>query len=224
GGVCRANLAAAGAAVRWRFDCEVALLRRAGDDWEALDAAGKPLVRAPVVILANAHAARSLPGCESIPLQAIRGQVSLIPQRADGPLAMPVCREGYVTPALQGMHCVGAGYDDRDDPRLTQADHAANLDRLERLLPGFGAGLDPATLSGRVGFRTVTPDRLPLAGPLPLAGATGVFACLGLASRGMTWAPLLSEILACCITGEPAPIERNVLDWIAPQRFGLPVG
>jgi tRNA 5-methylaminomethyl-2-thiouridine biosynthesis bifunctional protein len=78
-------------------------------------------------------------------------------------------------------------------------------------------------LSGRVGLRTVSPDRLPLAGPVQLAGATGIFACLGLASRGMTWAPLLSEILACCITGEPAPIERSVLDWLAPQRFAVPV-
>ena len=219
-GVCRANLAAAGEAVLPRFDCEVAQLRRTGEDWEALDAAGVLLARAPVVILANAHAARLLPGCEGIPLQAIRGQVSLISQRAERPLAMPVCREGYITPALHGMHCVGAGYDTgRDDPQPTRADHAANLDRVERLLPGFSAGLDPAALPGRVGFRTVSPDRLPLAGPVPLAGETGVFACLGLASRGMTWAPLLSDIVACCATGEPPPIERNVLDWLAPQRF-----
>ena len=218
--VCRANLAAAGEAVRSRFDCEVVRLRRAGEDWEALDAAGVPLARAPIVILANAHAARVLPGCERIPLQPIRGQMSLISQRAERPLAMPVCREGYITPALDGMHCVGAGYDTGgDDPRPTQADHAANLDRLERLLPGFSAGLDPAALPGRVGFRAVSPDRLPLAGPVALAESAGVFACLGLASRGMTWGPLLSDIVACCVTGEPAPIERNVLDWLAPQRF-----
>ena len=221
--VCRANLAAAGDAVHSRFDCEVVRLRRTGEDWEALDAAGAPLARAPIVVLANAHAARLLPGCESVPLQAIRGQVSLIPQRPERPLAVPVCREGYVTPALHGMHCVGAGYDtSRDDPLPTQADHAANLDRLDRLLPGFSAGLDPAALSGWVGFRTVSPDRLPLAGSILLAGAAGVFACLGLASRGLTWAPLLSEIVACCVTGEPAPIERNVLAWLSPQRFALP--
>ena len=222
--VCRANLAAAGEAVRSRFDCDVARLRRSGEDWEALDAVGAPLARAPVVVLANAYAARLLPGCESMPLQAIRGQVSLISQRAERPLAAPVCREGYITPALDGMHCLGAGYDTgRDDSLPTQADHAANLDRLDRLLPGFSAGLDPAALSGWVGFRTVSPDRLPLTGSIPLAGAAGVFACLGLASRGLTWAPLLSEIVACGVTGEPAPIERNVLAWLSPQRFALPV-
>jgi tRNA 5-methylaminomethyl-2-thiouridine biosynthesis bifunctional protein len=218
--VCRANLAAAGEAVHSRFDCAATQLRRAGDDWELLDASGALLARAPVVILANAHAVRRLPGCEGLPLTATRGQVSMVRQRADRELSVPVCRDGYITPAMNGAHCLGASYDAAsDDPHPRQEDHAANLDRLERLLPGFAAGLDPAALSGRVGFRTVSPDRLPLAGQVPLAGASGVFACLGLASRGLTWAPLLGEIIACCVTGEPAPVERNVLDWLAPQRF-----
>jgi len=218
--VCLANLAAAGEAAHARFDCAATELRQAGDDWELLDAAGALLARAPVVVLANAHAVRRLPRCESLPLAATRGQVSMIRQRADRELSMPVCRDGYITPAMNGTHCLGASYDAAsDDPHPRREDHAANLDRLERLLPGFGAGLDPAALSGRVGFRTVSPDRLPLAGRVPLAGASGVFACLGLASRGLTWAPLLGEIIACCVTGEPAPVERNVLDWLAPQRF-----
>jgi tRNA 5-methylaminomethyl-2-thiouridine biosynthesis bifunctional protein len=70
-----------------------------------------------------------------------------------------------------------------------------------------------------VGFRTVTPDRLPLVGRLRLTDQPGLFACLGLASRGLTWAPLLGEIVACEVTGEPLPIERDVLKWLAPGRF-----
>ena len=218
--VCCANLAAGGDAVRCRFDCEAALLRRAGDDWEVLDASGTVLGRAPVVILANAHAARALLGCEGLPLAASRGQVSFVPQPAGRHLSMPVCRDGFITPAVDGVHCLGATYDtSRDDAQPRDADHATNLERLERLLPGFGTGLDPAALRGRVGFRAVSPDRLPLAGTVPLAGAQGLFACLGLASRGLTWSPLLSEIVACRITGEPPPMERDVLDWLAPERF-----
>ena len=175
---------------------------------------------APVVILANAHAARALPGCESLALTPIRGQVSFVPQPSGPQLSMPVCRDGFITPAVDGVCCLGASYDavgDEAPPR--ESDHAANLERLERLLPGFGAGLDPRALQGRVGFRTVTPDRLPLVGMLPLADGRGLFACLGLASRGLTWAPLLGEIIACQVTGEPPPIERDVLRWLAPGRF-----
>ncbi len=132
---------------------------------------------------------------------------------------MPVCRDGFITPAVDGAHCLGATYDASRDDSPREADHAANLERLERLLPGFGTGLDPAALPGRVGFRAVSPDRLPLAGALPLTGARGLFVCLGLASRGLTWAPLLSEVVACRVTGEPPPMERDVLDWLSPGRF-----
>lgn len=220
GAVCRANLAAGGDAVQCRFEREAARLRRAGDDWEVLDASGSLLGRAPVVILANAHAARTLAGGQGLALTPTRGQVSFVPQPAGQQLSMPVCRDGFITPAVDGAFCLGASFDAvGDDPQPRESDHAANLERLERLLPGFNTGLDPAALRGRVSFRTVTPDRLPLAGVLPLAGGQGVFACLGLASRGLTWAPLLGEIAVCRITGEPLPIERDVLKWLAPGRF-----
>jgi tRNA 5-methylaminomethyl-2-thiouridine biosynthesis bifunctional protein len=103
------------------------------------------------------------------------------------------------------------------------ADHAGNLERLERLLPGFGSGVEARTLSGRVGFRTISPDRMPLVGPLSLSGADegrdGLFACLALASRGLTWAPLLGEIVACLVAREPLPVERDLLGWLDPRRF-----
>jgi tRNA 5-methylaminomethyl-2-thiouridine biosynthesis bifunctional protein len=218
--VCRANLVAGGDRVRCRFDSSAAQLRRAGDDWEVLDASGALLGRAPVVILANAYAARALPDCESLALTPIRGQVSFVPQPSGPQLSTPVCRDGFIAPAADRVCCLGASYDLADnDPQPRESDHAANLERLDRLLPGFGAGLDPRALQGRVGFRTVTPDRLPLVGMLPLADDRGIFACLGLASRGLTWAPLLGEIIACQVTGEPLPIERDVLKWLAPGRF-----
>jgi tRNA 5-methylaminomethyl-2-thiouridine biosynthesis bifunctional protein len=146
--------------------------------------------------------------------------VSFVPQPGGPQLSTPVCRDGFIAPASDGVCCLGASYDlADDDAQVRESDHAANLERLERLLPGFGAGLDARALQGRVGFRTVTPDRLPLVGMLPLADDRGVFACLGLASRGLTWAPLLGEIIACQVTGEPLPIERDVLKWLAPGRF-----
>jgi len=172
-----------------------------------------------VAILANAHAARALPSCENLPLQLVRGQVSFVPQRAGRHLSMPICRDGFIAPAVDGAHCLGATYDATHNTEVREADHAANLERLERLLPRFAAGLDAAALRGRVGFRSVSPDRLPLVGAVLLPDAKGLFAHLGLASRGLTWAPLLSEILACRITGEPLPIERDVLKWLAPERF-----
>ena len=221
GAVCRANLAAGGDRIRCAFNSNVAQLRRSGDDWEVTDGSGALLGRAPVVVLANAHAAGAFPGCESLSLTPIRGQVTFVPKPTGPPLLAPVCREGFITPATNDAHCLGASYDAvGDDAPARESDHAANLERLERLLPGFATGLDPATLSGRVGFRTVTHDRMPLVGPLPSSGSQGVFACVGLASRGLAWAPLLAEIVACQVSGDPLPIELDVLKWLAPGRLG----
>jgi tRNA 5-methylaminomethyl-2-thiouridine biosynthesis bifunctional protein len=223
--VCRAHLAVAGSAVRASFKAEAARLRTVGDAWEVLDGAGKVLARGRVVILANALDARTLPGFENLPLGSTRGQVSLLPAQFGGSLSVPVCREGYITPAVGGVHCVGASYDLYNrDPLPTLEDHVANLARLERLLPGFGAGVEARALDGRVGFRTISPDRMPLVGSLSASdakeGRDGLFAFLALASRGLTWAPLLGEAVACLVTGEPLPLERDLLGWLDPRRFG----
>jgi tRNA 5-methylaminomethyl-2-thiouridine biosynthesis bifunctional protein len=144
-----------------------------------------------------------------------------------------LCREAYVTPAANGICCAGATYDLDPDPQLRQSSHDDNLEKLRALLSDQQAAQD-APLQGRVGFRTVAPDRLPLVGRLPdfdAAGGTerlrdvprhpGLFGLLGYASRGLTWAPLAAELLAAGIEGEPLPLEASLVDALDPARFVL---
>jgi tRNA 5-methylaminomethyl-2-thiouridine biosynthesis bifunctional protein len=104
-------------------------------------------------------------------------------------------------------------------------DHVANLQRLEAMLPGFGDGITPEMLGGRVAFRAMSFDRLPVLGALAdprsqdTTGEGGLFACLALGSRGMTWAALAAEIVASRITGEPMPVEASMLKALEPSRF-----
>jgi tRNA 5-methylaminomethyl-2-thiouridine biosynthesis bifunctional protein len=204
---------------RCLFDRCAAQLRWVQDgQWEVLDRAGAVIARAPLVILANAHAAEKLLGDGLLQLGVTRGQVSLVPQPAGATLRAPLCRDGYITPAAGGLHCLGASYNvGSDDLSERLDDHVGNLQRLQRLLPGYAAGTDPSRLSGRVALRAVAQDRMPLLGRWP--GPPGLYACLGLASRGLTVAPLLAETLACAITGEPLPMERSLLARLAPARF-----
>jgi tRNA 5-methylaminomethyl-2-thiouridine biosynthesis bifunctional protein len=139
---------------------------------------------------------------------------------------------------------VGSSYDDDDGPLVEQpAVHAANLARLGGLLPDQSravAAIDPATLSGYVGVRTVTHNRLPLIGPVPdeaaaaaqaasLRGAhlrdlprlPGLHAALAYGSRGLTWAALGAELLASQIEGEPLPLEADLVDAVDPARLLL---
>jgi tRNA 5-methylaminomethyl-2-thiouridine biosynthesis bifunctional protein len=215
--VCRNDLAN----VRVSFGRRVARLRRGREAlWEALDARDEVIARAPLVILANAHAAAQLLGEGRLPLAVTRGQVSLLPQPPGAVMNAPVCREGYITPAVGGLHCVGASYQvGIEDLSERIDDHLGNLERLKRLLPDYAAGTDPRGLGGRVALRAVAPDRMPVVGRCLGGEAQGLYVCLGLASRGLAYAPLLAETLACLISGEPLPIESGLAMRLGMERF-----
>jgi tRNA 5-methylaminomethyl-2-thiouridine biosynthesis bifunctional protein len=218
--MCRSNLEACGGSVRYLYGRDVTGLRRVDGQWEVLDAAGAVLAGAPVVVLANACAAIGFSQAAWLPLRPVRGQISLLRQRADRPLRIAVCREGYVTPAIDGTHCIGASFnEDMADPQMRTEDHAANLNRLESMLPGFGEGMTPDRLGGRVAFRAMSFDRLPVLGAMPGEGQDGLHACLALGSRGMTWGALSAEIVASRITGDPMPVETSLLNALDPARF-----
>lgn len=233
GSVCAAMLASCGDLLTTRFDSGDVTLERDGDEWLARAADGAELGRAPTVILASGAGARHMAQTRDLPLQALRGQVThLAPQHAPQ-LPLVLCREAYLTPSNGGVTCAGATYDLDADPQLRATSQQENVERLRALV------LDPmaaegAPLAGRVGFRCVAPDRLPLVGRLPdfaAAGATErlrdvprhprLHGLLGYASRGLIWAPLAAELLAAQLEGEPLPLEMALVDALDPARFVL---
>jgi tRNA 5-methylaminomethyl-2-thiouridine biosynthesis bifunctional protein len=62
----------------------------------------------------------------------------------------------------------------------------------------------------------VTPDFLPLAGPLE---AHGLFILSGLGSRGFCAAPLLAEHVAALALGTPSPLPAGLAEIVDPGRF-----
>jgi tRNA 5-methylaminomethyl-2-thiouridine biosynthesis bifunctional protein len=221
--------------IRLHTGVRVARLVRHDDGWQALDVQGRILGEAPTLILANAHDAQHLQ--PDLPLTRIRGQITLLPG-ATLPFLRPVlCGNGYVTPEVGGLHALGATFDpEGDDPEITREDHAENLRQLAELLPGLDLSAHaPETLSGRVGFRTMAPDRLPLVGALPaspldtrrearlreVVRLPGLHALLGLGSRGLLWSLLAGELLASQLSSEPLPLEGDLVDALDPARFLL---
>jgi len=212
-----ASLARAGEAVRRRSGHEVAGIEREGDGWRALDAEGGVIAAAPVIVLANAADAKRLLPESRLSLSAVRGQVTYLPPSPARALEVVVSGTGYVAPLPDGGHCIGASYQHDDDDRgVRAADHRDNLARAESMLPGFIAGADAAALEGWTGFRATVPDRLPIFGATALPG---VHTATGLGSRGLLWAPLGAELLACQLEGEPLPLSRDMAGAISPRRF-----
>ncbi len=85
------------------------------------------------------------------------------------------------------------------------------------VVAGFAVGVDPATLAGRVSFRPMSPDRLPIVGPL--SAGDGLWIINGFGARGMVFSSICAEQLASQISGEVLPLERHLVDALAPQRF-----
>ncbi|MDR1854475.1 MAG: bifunctional tRNA (5-methylaminomethyl-2-thiouridine)(34)-methyltransferase MnmD/FAD-dependent 5-carboxymethylaminomethyl-2-thiouridine(34) oxidoreductase MnmC [Azoarcus sp.] len=233
--LCAANLAAHPENVRLRFSTHVAAIERRGERWHALAADGATIADAPVLILAAGVGTSAFAQAAPTPVWSARGQVSELPAADGSPPRAVVCCGGYVTPAVDGRRCAGASFEVGDHDAAVRLDEQrANLAKLETILPGYTAALDPAALGARVGFRPVSPDRLPLAGALPAVDhaappATlasfprleGLYVVSGFGARGLTWATLVAETLASRIAGEPSPIERELAEAMDPARFLL---
>ncbi len=233
GSVCEAMLHSCGARLARRFGAGTVELVRDGEEWQVEGEDGATVARAPTVVLANGAGARSLAQSRELPLAALRGQVSHLDSHSVPALPLVLCREAYLTPAAGGITCAGATYDLDADPQLRLSSHEENIERLRGLVSDPAAA-EGAPLAGRVGFRCVAPDRLPLVGRLPdfaAAGATerlrdlprhpGLHGLLGYASRGLIWAPLAAELLAAQLEGEPLPLEMALVDALDPARFVL---
>ena len=237
--LCRANVARCGTAIRLHFGCQVAQIGEHGGLWSVRDAAGRVIAEAPVLVLANAVDARRFPVTGQLPLRSARGQVSHLAAEADSSPQVVVCRLGYVTPAVDGVRCAGATFAvDDGEVGLRAADHAENLARLDFILPGYSKALVPAGIGGRVGFRPLAPDRLPMIGPIaasatidPTAPALplgrlprvpGLFLINGFGARGIVWSALAGELLASLICGEPPPLADDLVHAVDPGRFVLP--
>jgi tRNA 5-methylaminomethyl-2-thiouridine biosynthesis bifunctional protein len=229
-----AQLAAAGGHSRFvrHFGIGVHALTRSGDRWDARAPDGKLVASAPVAVLANSHDAARLvpPGTE---LKRVRGQLTVLPEHSLPGLRVALAGAGHLVPAGSGAAVAGATYDYEDEDAAPSAEgHAGNLVRVGRLLAGGASLPDPAQLAGAVGFRCVSPDRLPLIGALPdirafpldsraLPRLPGLYGALAYASRGLTWAALGAELIASLVDGEPLPLAGDLIDAVDPGRFAL---
>ncbi|WP_232455116.1 bifunctional tRNA (5-methylaminomethyl-2-thiouridine)(34)-methyltransferase MnmD/FAD-dependent 5-carboxymethylaminomethyl-2-thiouridine(34) oxidoreductase MnmC [Oceanisphaera avium] len=188
------------------------------------------------LILANSHHLLAWSHTRDLALSAVRGQVNY---QSSTPLLAPlktvVCYGGYVTPAWQGLHCIGASYErDKLDLDYQAKEEWENYQKLRAVLPELSLK-EQSAHSGRVSIRATSRDHLPMVGAVPNKEAQvrdyrtlqrhknqtmplakdheGLYVLSGLGSRGVCSAPLLAEILAAQLCDEPYP--SPTLCWIA---------
>lgn len=235
--------------ITFKAEEKIAAIKRSGDTWNALNSAGDTRASADVLILATAQHCRDFSQSQHLPLKAIRGQVSHVPTTAESAkLHTVICAKGYLAPALQQQHSLGATFNlGETDVQLTQEDHLKNIAHLSEFGPTLQQSLGRTgseQLEGRAALRCTTPDYLPVVGPAPDAEAIerdfaplsknakarleceasyhpGLYLSTGFGSRGLAYTPMCAEFLAALINGDPPPLPQNLAQALHPARFIL---
>ena len=139
-----------------------------------------------------------------------RGQISYIStDKTLKNLEFPICAGGYLSPKSEDKHLIGSSYSKSDSTELIQEEHNENLKKIKIIYDK-----KMKLQGGRVGFRTVTRDRLPLAGVV-----NGIHVNIGHGSKGSTSAPLCSEYIADLIDSTTLPVDSFVAEALKPDRF-----
>lgn len=196
-----------------------------------------------IVITCANHSAK-FPETSWLPLRPVRGQISTLPSTSTSrKLQCVICDEGYLTPASNNQHCIGASFIPGDkDTSLRIDEQQHNLSLLADISTTLRDEWKEAELQGRAALRCTTPDHLPMVGALPdrnaflhdyaelrhnakaviaTAGSyiEGKWILTGLGGRGLCYIPLAAELLASQILQQPCPLPRNIQMALAPARF-----
>ncbi|AMO21581.1 bifunctional tRNA (5-methylaminomethyl-2-thiouridine)(34)-methyltransferase MnmD/FAD-dependent 5-carboxymethylaminomethyl-2-thiouridine(34) oxidoreductase MnmC [Ramlibacter solisilvae] len=209
--------------VSWRGGVAVDRIERDGKRWRVVDAQGREAASAALVVIAAAHDSARLAG-HHFRLQPVRGQIAWAVQHDELRLpAFPVNGNGHFIPAVPhesgfAWFCGSTYGRGQTDTAPNDADHAANLQRLQELLPALAGPFAQAFAGGAVQqwaqVRCASADRRPLAGELE----PGLWVSTAMGSRGLTFSALCAELLAAQLHDEPLPLPERLAQALHPAR------
>jgi tRNA 5-methylaminomethyl-2-thiouridine biosynthesis bifunctional protein len=202
----------------------------AGEPTPRVETATGLTIEADAIILCTAGATSAFEGLSWLPLRTVRGQVTFCRStKTSLTWREPHCHRGYVTPAFDGIHGVGASFDlKRDRPVIDPEDDRNNLAELEKNLPPLWQSLGGQNIEivgQQAGLRCQSPDWLPLVGPCPdpnhqpHALDHSVWLNIAHGSKGLAHTPLCADLIADGLSGLPAPTDTAVVAALAPERF-----
>lgn len=196
------------------------------------------------IIFASAWSTQDLLPHVYLPGKKIRGQLTYCDPAAAPNLTTVLCGQHYAAPANEGILCIGATYDQSsNNPELCEQDQQANIQHWDE----FGEAWHALTnqqhvIGGRVGFRSTTPDYLPMVGPCidteafikrfyslaknakrwpneTLPVIEGLWINMGHGSRGLASTALSAAILTAQINKSALPCPLAIAEALQPVRF-----
>jgi len=224
-----------------RYGARATALTRIENSWRVTCADNSAMDAANIVVCGAFESANLAPSAW-LPLEPIRGQtVAIQSTPSSRSLRMVLCFGGYLTPAVDDEHLLGAHYRHDDNNQEPSDEDTAEIVRVAaQSVPSLGITISDAR-SARVCFRTSTIDRLPYIGQLPnftemesearsyrsgtdlrrkvaLREYAGLYVSAGHGSRGLLTGPLGGEIIARLMNNEPLDSLQAAATLCEPAR------
>ena len=234
----------AGGSVKQILSSSLLSIKREESHWKLTLSNGEVL-ESDTVIFANSFDAKDfVDGLGK--MKKVRGQILYypsqdFPEKLDSVL---LHEDGYIVPNVNGVHIIGSTFDPFDSSlELSIEDNIHMLQKLKTLFPKINPE-DGRSMLGRVGFRAMSSDHLPMVGPIPdriefekdysdLWKANmfkdypngkylpGLYVSCAHGSKGILSSYLAANVIASMITNESLLIDTKLIDKINPSRFTI---
>lgn len=235
--VCKANIAQCGENIKVIYSTEVININKNNDSWQ-VEGENGIIESAPVIVVANSYYALNFKQTCDLPIAPIAGQITYLENSEINPKTILCYDAGYITPAIKGVNYLGATYRKNScDDNINALDDSENISNLQSLVGGF----EYKVSGSRAAIRCVSHDRRPIVGMLPdkqkfekdygdlphgknkkyPSGSylKGLYVNIAHGSRGLTSAPICSEIVASMANCDNSTAEKEIIDLISPARF-----
>jgi tRNA 5-methylaminomethyl-2-thiouridine biosynthesis bifunctional protein len=193
------------------------------------------------VAICNASSANQFDLTQHLHIDAFRGQINWINTTSFQMPTIVICGEGYLLPLNQDKHVFGATYAMNDfDKNLRSNDTKKNIASIKKIHNDFyNHCLVQKSISGRVSWRASPKDRKPFVGCIfdnqllkkihirelaqakQLPWLKNLFVSSGFGSRGFTFAPYCSYVLANLINDNLSQEDKKTLNYTNPERYRL---
>ena len=210
------------------------------DEW-TLETEDQKTFNSSHVAICNASSLNQFDLTQHLHTDAFRGQINWINSTSFQMPPIVTCDEGYLAPLIQNKHIFGSTYAMNDlDKDLRISDTKKNIASIKKIHREFYNHCEAQeSIHGRVAWRASTRDRKPYVGRVfdnqllgkmrvrELARANqlpwlkDLYIASGFGSRGFTFAPYCTSVLANLINNNLSQEDKKTLNYTNPERYRL---
>ncbi|MCL1118156.1 MULTISPECIES: FAD-dependent 5-carboxymethylaminomethyl-2-thiouridine(34) oxidoreductase MnmC [Pseudomonadati] len=163
------ELAATLSNITLKLNCKIKQIIKGEQGWELYTQQNaNAIAQHKQLVLANGETLTQFTQTDQIPLSGFRGQVSHVPSQGQlAQLKTVICANGYLTPAHEQLHCVGASYvKTSENLAFCPKEQYENGQKMRQSFANadWPQDIDISENDARVGVRMVSRDHFPVMG------------------------------------------------------------